>query len=80
MVFVDEVLKEEKLLLQTRVLPLNLVHVKHAKILNISLLSGCMKDGVAHEERARVNAQYYMFISDGVLHSRESVKTVAFAT
>jgi hypothetical protein len=55
MVFVDDVLEEEKLLLQPRILSFEFMHIERAKLQYINLFADSVQDRVTHEKRTRVD-------------------------
>ena len=63
-------LQEEELLLQTRILALDLMHIQHIEIHQRDALSLCVQYRPTHKERSGIDTEDAMFISDGVLHSR----------
>jgi len=55
MVFVNDRLQEEKLLLQAGILPFEFMHIVGAKLQYFNLLSNGVQYGVAHKERTRID-------------------------
>jgi hypothetical protein len=54
MILIDDLLQEEKLLLETRVLPFQFMDIIGAKLKDLDLLSDGLEQGVTHEQRSRV--------------------------
>ena len=76
----DEFLQEEKLLLQARVLAVNLMYIKHTEIDDLHLLPYGMQQSIAHEQCSGVDTKDDMFVSDGVLHDFRISELVIFVS
>ena len=78
MVFVYDFLKEEKLLLQTRILTFYLMYVKRAKLQYFNLLADGVQDGVTHKKCTGINTKNDMFCPILVCHRYYSCLSSSF--
>ena len=68
MVLVDQLLNEEELLLQARILVVEFVYIECAELAYLGFLSHGVQNSVAHEQCTRVDAEDTMFVYEFVLH------------
>jgi hypothetical protein len=54
MILIDDLLQEEELLLETRVLPFQFMDIIGAKLKDPDLLPEGLEQGVTHKQRSRV--------------------------
>jgi hypothetical protein len=67
--FVNELLNEKELLLQSGILVIELMNIQCAEVAYLGFLPHGVQYSVTHKQRARVDAKNHMFVYQLVNHS-----------